>query len=457
MSSDPKPSLNHVNSDKFSYSNPFVGSPRLQHNVESSSKISDEELHESGMKDSEDSSVRVGSKQIAPSSSNHSTTASIQTYSAVNTLTKIVLKFTTVSEGCNEAPSFQIGTKGARIGSGPSNEIYVPSDLRLAVENHASIEYSKGNFYISDGGFDHAASVRIGVGTSHKVHWYLDSGARFSAGNSVFLSEGIDNDGNLILKCIDGPLKNEMRIITKEGASFGRSSENVISVPDRELSRRHSHIEYDTKTGKYIVCDVGSTNGTYMQLVGPYGGLFKLSLNDHILVGRTGFSINRYDYGLSEEIGFRPSMEDACTIVQHLNISVLGSVGLSPQSFFGVFDGHGGNQCSQYLSQHLHVQVADGLVQESASIIKLFESAHVNEMSNFTENQALLNELDEIVTKSLKTTFLKTDSEFIEKSTNCHHGSTATTALILGPRLYIANVGDSRVMLCRLNRIFHHL
>ncbi|CAN0273937.1 unnamed protein product, partial [Ectocarpus sp. 13 AM-2016] len=32
-------------------------------------------------------------------------------------------------------------------------------------------------------------------------------------------------------------------------------------------------------------------------------------------------------------------------------------------------------------------------------------------------------------------------------------GSTATTCLVLGPRLYMANVGDSRTVLCRGGRV----
>lgn len=365
-------------------------------------------------------------------------------------LDKIVLKFTTISEGCNEAPSFCITTNGARIGSDPCNEVYVPSDIRLATEAHAKIEYINGSFYINDGGYDYSASIRIGVGTAHKSLWYLDIGARFSAGNSVFSCESIDpKSGNLVLKVIEGPLKNEIKIITRAGATFGRSSDNGFCIPDRELSRRHSRIEFDQKSNKYIVYDVGSTNGTYMQLVGPYGGLFKLSLNDHILVGRTGFSINRYDYGLSEEIGHRPTMEDACLIVQHLNISPLCISNFAPQSLFGVFDGHGGSQASQYLSQNLHINIADGLLMNSIEILKIADHVPKNVFHNTNESHDSLQLLDNAIIKCLRSSFLKTDRDFLNSSENVQHGSTATTALILGQRIYAANVGDSRVLLCR--------
>ena len=207
-------------------------------------------------------------------------------------LERIVLKFTTLSETNSEDPSFTIGKKGGQIGREASNEICVPSDTRLAARGHSLIEHDNGAFYLVDGGYDFSASIRISVGTK-KQEWLCNEGTRFSAGNSIFESKGISEDGNLILDIIEGPLKGERRLIPKKGATLGRSSDNVISIPDRELSRRHSKVEYSESVGDFVVSDIGSTNGTYMQLVGPYAGKYKLCLNDHILVGRTGFSINR--------------------------------------------------------------------------------------------------------------------------------------------------------------------
>lgn len=39
--------------------------------------------------------------------------------------------------------------------------------------------------------------------------------------------------------------------------------------------------------------------------VGPYVPRRRLGLGDHLLVGRTGFSVNRFDYGISERMGAR--------------------------------------------------------------------------------------------------------------------------------------------------------
>ena len=365
-------------------------------------------------------------------------------------LKSIVLKFTTLSDACTEAPSFNVGTMGATIGRDESNEVSVPSDTHLVANGHASLEYVDGVFFLVDGGFDYPASIRVGASGSKRSTWRLLPDTRFTAGSSIFHAHGLNENGDLLLDIIDGPLKGENRVVKKEtGATIGRASDNSLSVPDRELSRKHSLIEFDAKLGKFVLVDLGSTNGTYMQLVGPYGGRYKLSLNDHILVGRTGFSINRYDYGLSEEMGHRLTMEDACAIVQHLSIAPLSSVPaaqqcFSPQSFFGVYDGHGGTEASAYLSQHLHVNVTDAVLGISQQLVA--ESSAVAQ-----GDEAARARVDALVIKALKDSFLATDATFLSASTPAHaqHGSTATTGLLLGQRLYCANVGDSRTLLCR--------
>jgi hypothetical protein len=366
-------------------------------------------------------------------------------------LDRIVLKFTTLSETNSEAPSFTVTRAGAKIGRDPTNEVSVPSDTRLAHIGHSFIEHQGGSFYLLDGGYDFSASIRISVGT-RKKEWRMMEKARFSVGNSVFESKGSNSEGNLVLEVIEGPLKGERRVVSKSGASLGRSSENVIAIPDRELSRKHSRVEYETTQQDFFVRDIGSTNGTYMQLVGPYGGRFKLSINDHILVGRTGFSINRYDYGISEEMGSRQTMEDSCTIIQHMELRQLSRCRM-PQSFFGVFDGHGGANASLYLSHNLHVNVGEALIARANDIRDLLpDDIGVSVSPDSSAQKAI----DEIVVHALETAFLRTDHEFITTSKFAQNGSTATTALVLGNRLYCANVGDSRSMICRYAPPHHH-
>lgn len=351
-------------------------------------------------------------------------------------LDTIVLKFTTLSEANTEAPSFIIGAGGASIGRGSSNGVSVPSDAKLNDTEHALITYEEGKFYLIDRGYDCAASLRIGVGSNTHREWTFEEGCRFSAGNSIFHHGGLDANGNLLLDILDGPMKGETCVVKKgESATIGRSSDNSIALPDRELSRRHSKVTFNEDKGKFIVSDVGSTNGTYMQLIGHYAGRYLLSINDHILVGRTGFSVNRFDYGIAEEIGHRQTMEDSCAIVQHLNVRTLSQSlpQYFPQSFFAVYDGHGGSEASAYLSKTLHVRIADKLKELSPAI----------KMSSSNGNT------EKLLIEMLKSVFSATDDEFIRTSEFAQHGSTATTALLVGNWLFCANTGDSRTLLCR--------
>jgi len=393
----------------------------------------------------------VNVKETSSSEANGTRKESILNGAPTETLSTIVLKFTTLSEANTEAPSFTITRKGASVGRDESNEVSVPSDARLVPTGHAMIENHEGNFYLIDGGQECAASLRIGMGVNSNRKWKVMDTARFSAGNSIFQSNGLNTDGDLVLEVLDGPLKGEFRIVGKAGATIGRSSDNSIAVPDRELSRRHSKIEFDDATKDFYVVDNSSTNGTYVQIVGPYGGRYRLNINDHILVGRTGFSINRFDYGISEEIGFRATMEDACAIVQHLNISALSQTAarnlLYPQSYFAVYDGHGGAEASSYLSRTLHVTLAGAIEDIAPALSKLRdeEASCADDVSQHAAQEST----DRLVIETIKRAFTSTDDIFLKTSEFAQHGSTATTALLLGDRLYCSNTGDSRTMLCR--------
>lgn len=59
-----------------------------------------------------------------------------------------------------------------------------------------------------------------------------------------------------------------------------------------------------------------------MRMVGPYSlmGQGALTIGDEFIVGRTGFSVNRFDYGISEAIGARPTMEDRTLVIQSLQL-----------------------------------------------------------------------------------------------------------------------------------------
>lgn len=152
-------------------------------------------------------------------------------------------------------------------------------------------------------------------------------------------------------------------------------------------------------------------------------------------------TVARFDFGVSEEMGVRPSMEDRTVVVQDLAVSALGPLGLGPQTFAAVFDGHGGTAASTFLWQKLHHNIATALRKGFPNIDAILGSLNVQLAS-----QHQLKELDDYITALLKRVYVDTDREFVRTSKHPNAGSTCTSVLILGSRIYCANVGDSRTV-----------
>ncbi|KAJ8747873.1 hypothetical protein K2173_013041 [Erythroxylum novogranatense] len=91
---------------------------------------------------------------------------------------------------------------------------------------------------------------------------------------------------------------------------------------------------------------------------------------------------------------------------------------------FGIFDGHGGSRAAEYLKEHL------------------FEN--LLKHPQFTADPKL----------AISETYKKTDADFLdsEKDTYRDDGSTASTAVLVGNHLYVANVGDSRTIVSKAGR-----
>ncbi|NXN36826.1 ILKAP phosphatase, partial [Rhinoptilus africanus] len=100
-------------------------------------------------------------------------------------------------------------------------------------------------------------------------------------------------------------------------------------------------------------------------------------------------------------------------------------------SYFAVFDGHGGVRASKFAAQNLH-----------QNLIKKFPKGEVVSV-------------EKTVKRCLLDTFKHTDEEFLKQASSqkpaWKDGSTATCVLAVDNILYIANLGDSRAILCRYN------
>jgi len=146
-------------------------------------------------------------------------------------------------------------------------------------------------------------------------------------------------------------------------------------------------------------------------------------------VMKEGYSLHYSEY---TTIGEREENEDAfCADLvygfsskkfkQMLKKKGLDIDSVKSPSLFGVFDGHRGKKCSSYVAKTLPMI--------------LFEN------ENFPED----------IPKAMSEAFSETDIQFLTraKKTKIKDGSTGIVICIYGNKLYVANTGDSRGVMCR--------
>ncbi|CAK9189481.1 unnamed protein product [Sphagnum troendelagicum] len=141
-------------------------------------------------------------------------------------------------------------------------------------------------------------------------------------------------------------------------------------------------------------------------------------VDDHASGG--GLSENKkFSYGFSSLRGKRASMEDFYEAkISKIDDQVIG--------LFGVFDGHGGSRAAEYVKKYLF----DNLLKHP----------------RFVDDTKL----------AIVESYQQTDQDYLKTEINQNRdaGSTASTAVLVGDRLLVANVGDSRAVICRGGEAF---
>ncbi|OAY58378.1 probable protein phosphatase 2C 11 isoform X1 [Manihot esculenta] len=122
----------------------------------------------------------------------------------------------------------------------------------------------------------------------------------------------------------------------------------------------------------------------------------------------------KFSYGYSSFKGKRASMEDFYE-------TRISEVEGEMVAFFGVFDGHGGARTAEYLKNNL--------------------------FRNLSTHPDFIKDTKTAIVEA----FRQTDADYLneEKGQQRDAGSTASTAVLLGNQLLVANVGDSRVVASR--------
>ncbi|KAJ8766684.1 hypothetical protein K2173_004508 [Erythroxylum novogranatense] len=283
--------------------------------------------------------------------------------------------------------------------------------------------------------------------------------------------------------------------IESNNSLTSRKTYNMPSKDDQLASSEHEHLPEDgpsqsagggsgSDCGKIVRSYLTEPNGNLEPMEGlssvtvdfevenGYGSDPKAcSLTPDVLqdkINRTGSLALELDgiplWGFISIRGRRPEMEDAVAAVPRflqiptrmlmvdndMNGMNRNATNLTAH-FFGVYDGHGGSQVSNYCSQRLHLALADQIEHVRSCLC----------------NEAIKDCWQEQWKKAFSNCFLKVDSEVggsgrgtTESNSSdpeSHSepiapetvGSTAVVAIVCSTHIIVANCGDSRAVLYR--------
>ena len=123
------------------------------------------------------------------------------------------------------------------------------------------------------------------------------------------------------------------------------------------------------------------------------------------------------------DINGKPGMEDRHMSIVNANAILNLPPSVPPIAFFGVYDGHSGSDCADFVRLNLHQHI-------------------------FQNSQALVSTPEEVLVKA----YTECDAEWLESQNDGpvnYSGSTAATVMLWGNKVVIASVGDTRVVLAR--------
>ena len=135
----------------------------------------------------------------------------------------------------------------------------------------------------------------------------------------------------------------------------------------------------------------------------------------------------RLEFGACAMQGWRQQMEDA-------HLSIVGFNG-KDESLFAVFDGHGGREVAAFSKQNFPKIFSNSPHYLSGEISKAMTATYL--------------ELDELLSHPSTSPEASDGSERSPRSRWESVGCTAVSAFIKSGKIYVANCGDSRVVLCR--------
>lgn len=209
-------------------------------------------------------------------------------------------------------------------------------------------------------------------------------------------------------------------------SSAPKTSKKVkLTIEERLEKNRKFAVEFQRKES-----EAGKKNLSLSKEVNPKGFAYKYTDKMGKVVEDSKPMTSRSNegdglkVGTASCIGLRVFMED-----RDLEVSIPLKIGGKDYkaSLVGVFDGHGGAHASQFVKERLAIYLKQYLERANPG--------HLTDEGIFTALKACFKRL----------------SEDYEHGWGPIEGTTATVAIILNQKIWVANVGDSRTILVKKN------
>lgn len=147
----------------------------------------------------------------------------------------------------------------------------------------------------------------------------------------------------------------------------------------------------------------------------------------------------------------RQNEDQACVREGRINVVQAGRITHIPYTLFAVFDGHAGSGCAVAASNDLW-QVIQAKLENVGPQLLAGGSTTTDTLWPSTRSIST----ESLVIGALEAAFWETDQVIGEekKVYNMTGGCTVLVALFILGKLYVANAGDSRSVLCRMSRAY---
>ncbi|KAF7456447.1 protein phosphatase 2C domain-containing protein [Cryptosporidium felis] len=241
------------------------------------------------------------------------------------------------------------------------------------------------------------------------------------------------------------------------------SSDGLIKKIGWSFDWDNSHGNYYSESISSLKC-----NFSFVDLYAVYNNSFEEGVSTRVTAGRKlqtekrdPLTIN-LNCGLYETKGTRSYMEDRTFFsLDILNEELDGKTQKHIISFFGIYDGHNGEFTVDYLKNYLHknfclsFELRNGEEPVKNTVNSLIDAFYLTEnqiKQHYFESKKCTTEFKETLERNAESIAYNESQQKGQNIRYISSGSTAIVCCITYSTICIANLGDSRALLCKCGR-----